>query len=302
MANTATALLGSRPEVFLDTVFVDPVDDFSDSPFSVDFSPKPQPRTLEEKVGRSLTGRAILPVPASSLLQFHVQAQWEPLRVPALPVLPAGISRGGILELIGRRSSGRTAASLHILAQATQRGEVCAVVDTNDNFHPASAASAGVCLDRIVWVRCGGNAEHAMRSVDLLLHAGGFGVVMLDVSEVSMRILNRIPLSYWFRFQRAVENTPAILVVSTRAAQARSCAVNAINLELKSPRWSGSLSSPLFRLLRGLAVSAQPQRPASRVAQELAVRSNDWPGEEPLPLRETAPDAGSVPAFSRNVA
>lgn len=287
MANTEKAFLGYAPDVILDSVFVDPVAlDDSDSPFTDDFSPATlsQPRTLEEKVGRSLTGRAILPVPASSLVEFRVQAKWEPLQVAALPLLPGGIPRGGILELMGRRSSGRTAASLHILAQATQRGEVCAVIDTNDNFHPASAASAGVCLDRIVWVRCGGNAEHAMRSADLLLHAGGFGVVMLDVSEVGMRILNHIPLSYWFRFQRAVENTPTILLVNTRTSQARSCALNAITLELKSPIWSGSKAAPLFRILQGLEILAQPQRPAKRPAHKLTARSNDWPaGENQMP-------------------
>lgn len=293
MANTANALLGSPPEIFLDSVFVDRVVfDDSDSPFTDDSysATKPKQRTLEDKVGRSLTGRAILPVSASSLVEFRVQAKWEPLEVPALPVLSSGIPRGGILELMGRRSSGRTAASLHILAQATQRGEVCAVIDTNDNFHPASAASAGVCLGRIVWVRCGGNAEHAMRSADLLLHAGGFGVVMLDVSEVAARILNHIPLSYWFRFQRAIENTPTILFINTRTTQARSCALNAITLELKSPLWSGAKvtstphAAPLFRILQGLETVAQPQRPANRPSHKLTVRFNDWQaGEHDMP-------------------
>ncbi len=315
MANTAAALLGSDPDFFLDSV----VWDSSDSPLSDD-SAKLAPRTLEDKVGRSLTGRAILPVPASTLVEFHVQAKWEALRVPALPVLPAGIPRGSILELIGRRSSGRTAASLHVLAQATQRGEVCAVIDTNGNFHPASAASAGICLDRIVWVRCGGNVEHAMRSTDLLLHAGGFGVVMLDVSEAGMRILNRIPLSYWFRFQRAVENTPTILLVTTRASQARSCAANAIAFELKSHRWSGSKTSadlaaagesvyangigdsPLFRLLQSIETTARPQRPANRPAHTLTVRADDWlGGENDLPGK-AAEGVSVVRVFNRNVA
>jgi hypothetical protein len=276
MANMS-AHLGSAPDFFLDSRFDD-----SDSPFTDDSNPadKPRPKTLGDIVGRSLTGRAILPVSASSLVEFRVQAKWEPLQVPALPVLPGGIPRGGILELIGRRSSGRTAVSLHILAQATQRGEICAVIDANDNFHPASAVQAGVCLDRIVWVRCGGNAEHAMRSADLLLHAGGFGVVMLDVTEVAMRILNHIPLSYWFRFQRAVENTATILLVNTRTSQARSCAANAITLELKSPVWSGSNDAPLFRFLQGLETLAKPQRPANRPAHKLTARSNDWPARE----------------------
>ena len=50
---------------------------------------------------------------------------------------------------------------------------------------PAPAASAGVELSKLVWVRCGGNAEHALRAADLLIQAGGFGVVALDLAEAA---------------------------------------------------------------------------------------------------------------------
>jgi hypothetical protein len=184
------------------------------------------------------------------------------------------VRRGAIVELLGHRSTGRTAVLLHILAEATRRGEVCAVVDTDDNFHPASAAEAGVELDRLVWVRCRGNTEHAMRAADLLLHAGGMGVVVLDLCEVKTRVLNRIPLSYWFRFQRAIEGTPAILVVSARATQARSCAAHVMELERKQAKWSGCAP---FRLLEGLETMARIQRPAQRLAQKLVMKRGSVP-------------------------
>src|SRR5438309_720649 len=41
------------------------------------------------------------------------------------------------------------------LARATQRGEVCALVDVSDAFDPASAAAAGIEMSRLLWVRCG---------------------------------------------------------------------------------------------------------------------------------------------------
>ena len=41
------------------------------------------------------------------------------------------------------------------LARATQRGEVCALVDASDAFDPASAAAAGMEMSRLLWVRCG---------------------------------------------------------------------------------------------------------------------------------------------------
>jgi hypothetical protein len=274
--------------------------------FSIDFSARERQNTLGEQMANfgaapvqnsplsrgSLTGRPIQPIRASALCDFKAQPKWQPLFVPALPVLPDGVPRGSIVEILGRRSAGRTSALFHMLAQATRRGEVCAIVDTNDNFHPASAVDAGVRLDRLVWVRCRDNPEHAMRSADLLLHAGGFGVVALDLCETSVRILNRIPLSYWFRFQRAIESTPTILLVSARSSQARSCSVNALELELKVSHWSGS--EP-FRLLQGFETLVRPQRPAHRAAQKLVTRIWKWGQAPPEHTAEPAGLCAQVP-------
>jgi hypothetical protein len=122
-----------------------------------------------------------------------------------------------------------------------------------------------------------------MRSTDLLLHAGGFGVVVLDLCETSVRILNRIPLSYWFRFQRAIESTPTILLVSARSSQARSCSINALELELKVSHWSGNAP---FRLLQGFETLARPQRPANRSPQKLVTRIWEWGQAPPEPMAE----------------
>jgi hypothetical protein len=149
------------------------------------------------------------------------------------------------------------AAILHILAQATAQGEICAVVDTNDGFHPASAEAAGVILTRIVWVRCGANAENALRVTDLLLHSGGFGVVVLDLCEVKTRVLDRIPISYWYRFRRAIEHTSTILLVCAQSSQAKA-STNHLELSVQHIRWAGA--SP-FRLFQGVEAIAQLRKP-----------------------------------------
>jgi hypothetical protein len=185
---------------------------------------------------------------------------FEPLQVRGFQnVLPGGLHRGGITEIYGKRSSGRLSLCLHILAEATRRGEICAVVDLNDSFHAASAAAAEVRLEKNVWVRCRGNAEHAMRAADLLLHAGGFGVVLLDLSEAPARTLNRIPLSYWYRFRRAVANSATILLLCADTSQARSCALHKIETRQKAFRWSGKLPA---LLLRGLEAYATQEKVA----------------------------------------
>jgi hypothetical protein len=207
---------------------------------------------------------------ASQLADAHYAPKFEHLPVPAFnSVLEQGMPRGILAEICGRRSSGRTAGCLHVLAQATRRGEICAVVDLNDSFHPASAYAAGVVLERLVWVRCQANPEHAMRAADLLLHAGGFGVVCLDLCEAAPRVLNRIPISYWHRFRRAVEHTPTILLLCAESSQANSCAAVSLRFQPQGSHWTGQ--SP-FLLLRGLKSSIVPERSEKGRGRVLPIR------------------------------
>lgn len=206
---------------------------------------------------------------ASELQVKHENINFASLHVPGLSSLfPKGLARGILTEITGPRSSGKTSVSLHVLAQATACGEVCAVVDLHGGFHPESAALSGVRLDRLVWVRCQGNAEHALRAADLLLHAGGFGIVLLDLCEADARILNRIPLSYWHRFRRAVENTPTILLVSGETAQTKPCSSIGLELLPKVFHWSGK--SP-FLLLRRIGTEAFLRKISRAYPQALSI-------------------------------
>src|SRR5215471_17045876 len=86
---------------------------------------------------------------------------WQDRPEPEL--LPSGISqidlpRGCLTEITGPASSGRTSLLLSILAKATSREEICALIDADDAFSPHAAAESGVELSRLLWVRCGHNA------------------------------------------------------------------------------------------------------------------------------------------------
>src|SRR5271166_6238079 len=157
---------------------------------------------------------AILPRYPAHALGFRPEAkviETLPTGLTALDALIQGFPRGAISEIIGPDSSGRTTLVHSLLAASTANLEICAYIDTCDSFDPVTAAAAGVALEQLVWIRCGKNAEHALKAADYLLHAGGFGVVVLDLCQLSPRISNRIPISYWYRFRLAIENTPAIL-------------------------------------------------------------------------------------------
>lgn len=181
-----------------------------------------------------------------------------PTGIAALDSIIAGFPRGAISEILGPDSSGRTTLIHALLAAATARGEICAYVDTDDSFDPVSAAASGVALSQLVWIRCGHNAGHALKAADNLLHAGGFGVIALDLCQIPPRISNRIPISYWYRFRRAIENTPTILALAEREPIARSCAALMLDLTRKKTNWTGA---PGFSLLRGVEIEAASRKP-----------------------------------------
>jgi hypothetical protein len=154
-----------------------------------------------------------------------------------LDALTGGLPRGGITEVYGPTSSGRTSLSLSVLAQRTAQGEVCAWVDAGDCFDPESARRNGVALHRLLWVRCC-DLEQAIQATDLILGSAGFGLVVLDLGGVSLRALHRLPLSFWFRFRLYIERTPTLLLVLTPEACARSCARLCLRLRPHQATWS----------------------------------------------------------------
>ena len=138
--------------------------------------------------------------------------------ISELDNLTGGIPRGALSEIFGPASSGRTSLLYAMLHFATTHDEICALIDINNVFAPTAAAPAGIDLDRFLWVRCDSNLEHGFKATDLILHAGGFGLVVLDMGDVTGKDAKRIISSWWYRFRRTVENTPtAIVVVSAEA-------------------------------------------------------------------------------------
>src|ERR1700689_2057624 len=155
--------------------------------------------------------------------------------IAAINALTGGWPRGCLTEICGPASSGRTTLLLAALAAATRRGECCVVVDASDALDPQSAADAGVELERLLWVRCGESSpqkglEQLLRAADLLLESGGFGLIALDLGALPPQMARHIPLTTWFRFRRAVEHTPTLLLAVERQSIAGSCSSLLIKL------------------------------------------------------------------------
>jgi recA bacterial DNA recombination protein len=187
--------------------------------------------------------------------------------LPALDeALGGGWRRGELSELVGPRSSGCTSAMVQTMAAATARGEIVGLVDALDRFDPVSAAATGLDLSRVLWVRgpsCTAErakpalleraVHRAIRAQDLLIRAGGFGLVVLDVADVPAVFLRALPMPTWLRLAHAAEGGHAAGLVVGSTPISRSARGATVRLEGTS-RWTGD--SPQSRRLWGLEIHA----------------------------------------------
>lgn len=175
---------------------------------------------------------ALSPAPRTSLETAHTGID----QVDQL--LNGGLPIGAISEITGPACSGRTSLALAFLAARTQEDRVCAWVDVNDALDSESAAANGVALRQLLWVRCTHSAagtrlfshpdysrlDQALRATDLLLQAGGFSAIVLDLGSTATAPGKRIPLATWFRFRQAADRTRCSLLVLAQQTLAQSSA------------------------------------------------------------------------------
>ena len=221
----------------------------------------------DRKLDRTLT-TALAPldrVDPSALVPMDV--------APLDGCLRGGLPRGQLSELAGSRSSGRMTLVLRMMAAATARGEIVALVDTLDRLDVASAAAAGVDLSRLLWIR---GQEHpidraldrALKALNLVLQAGGFGVVAIDLADVPLTAIRQIPFNTWMRVQRVIEGSDTACVLLASEPLARSAGGLTVTLAGRAT-WDGA--SDRSRRLSGIDVRTRVVSPRKRIDGEAAV-------------------------------
>jgi hypothetical protein len=176
--------------------------------------------------------------------------------IPEIDALTGGLPRGALTEICGAPCSGRTSLLLASLAARTAEGEACTLVDGRDSFDPASAEAAGVRLGQLLWVRCR-DIEQSLRATDLLVRAGGFGLIAIDLADIEPKTVRGVTLNTWFRFRRAVEDTPSILLLIAQESNAKTCASLVMRLESDSAYWLSTQEN----LQKQLSLDEMPQGP-----------------------------------------
>lgn len=221
---------------------------------------EPKSASLLKELSRKSPG-----ITSASHLEIRPAPETASSGIGEIDAITGGLPRGCLTEVSGPDCSGRTSLMLSALTAASRREEICALIDVSDAFDPHSAAAAGLDLEKFLWIRCGAYAptsalsrkrrpassfeewertrmedpvEQALRAADLLLQSSGFGMVAIDLAGVPLKMARRIPLTTWFRFRRAVENTSTVLLVIGTEPCTQSCA----SLGLKLAWQEGSSS------------------------------------------------------------
>ena len=211
-----------------------------------------------------------------------------PMGVPLVDAcLRGGLPRGQLSEFSGPGSCGRMTLILQLMSATTQRGEIVALIDTCDRLDVASAAAAGVDLDRVLWIRGSGFAtrdqrpgtgdwglgtavDRALKALNLVLQAGGFSLVAIDLADVPPVRLRQIPFTTWPRVQRVIEGSDTACVLLTPEPLARSAGGLTLSLAGRST-WAGV--SDRSRLLQGVDLRVRVVSPRKRIDGDVRVRA-----------------------------
>jgi hypothetical protein len=182
-------------------------------------------------------------------------------------LLGGGFPRGGVSEIAGPPSSGRTSLAFALLARATARGEVVAWVDAGDALDPPSAAAAGVDLARLLWVRPPDVAA-ALRGTSHLLAARGFAALVLDLAGFERAV--SLGPQLWPRVRRETAATDTALVVLSDRRVMHGFSDLALALERPAPHFEGAF----FRSLESEISLVRQRRPLAGGATFSRLR---WP-------------------------
>jgi len=193
---------------------------------------------------------------------------------------PRELMRGvdkAIPSLVGKQAASAESAQLHVVARCAGEQVERDRELPRRGFRPPRSLPAlresnppppvrNVDRNTKPWKRL----EQALKTTDLLLHGGGWGVVVFDLGGISWTDARRIELSTWFRFRRAIENTPTILLLLGEESCAKSCASLVLRCKRRVDNWSRAAASVESGVstLEGFEVQGEVKR--SRVLSQPA--------------------------------
>jgi recombination protein RecA len=140
-------------------------------------------------------------------------------------------------------------------------------------FTPFPTPGTNTGPKRKLWSRL----EQGLRVSDLLLQAGGFGCIVLDMGSLPAEYALRVPLATWFRFRVAAERLQANVLLLTQHACSRNSAGVVLRLD---PGCVLNRDSTIFTGLEHKAELARQRFPQDNVLplrkQPQSVQTAAW--------------------------
>src|SRR5580765_996519 len=90
-----------------------------------------------------------------------------------------GFPRGGVVEIVGPESSGKTAVALQVIAEAQKTGGMAAFVDAEHALDPIYARKLGVDVDNLL-VAQPDYGEQALAIAEALVRSNAIDVLVVD--------------------------------------------------------------------------------------------------------------------------
>ena len=90
-----------------------------------------------------------------------------------------GVPKGGIIEIFGPESSGKTTLALHMVASAQKAGGEAAYIDVEHALEPAYARAVGVNIDNLL-ISQPDTGEDALSITETLVRSGAVDIVVVD--------------------------------------------------------------------------------------------------------------------------
>jgi recombination protein RecA len=79
--------------------------------------------------------------------------------------------------------------------------------------------------------------DQALRAADLLLAAGGFRAIVLDLGDVPPKQARRVPLATWYRFRLQASQARTLFLLLTQLPCANSCAAVSLHCSQGGLEW-----------------------------------------------------------------
>jgi recombination protein RecA len=90
-----------------------------------------------------------------------------------------GYPRGGVTEIYGPESSGKTTLAIHAIAEAQKAGGIAAIIDAEHAFDRFYAESLGVDIDNLL-ISQPDNGEQALEITENLIRSGAIDIIVID--------------------------------------------------------------------------------------------------------------------------